>query len=57
MNRIYRVVIGLVAVTALIGSSAQTNDSALRDRAIGYVMTDLFWSVYQTSDAKQECPR
>ena len=57
MNRIYRVVIGLVAVTALIGSSAQTNDSALRDRAIGYVMTDLFWSVYQTPDAKQECPR
>ena len=57
MNRIYRVVIGLVAVTALIGSSAQTNDSALRGRAIGYVMTDLFWSVYQTSDAKQECPR
>ena len=57
MNRIYRVVIGLVAVTALIGSSAQTNDSALRDRAIGYVMTDLFWSVYQTADAKQECPR
>ena len=57
MNRIYRVVIGLVAVTALIGSSTQTNDSALRDRAIGYVMTDLFWSVYQTPDAKQECPR
>ena len=57
MNRIYRVVIGLVAVTALIGSSAQTNDSALRDRAIGYVMTDLFWSVYKTPDAKQECPR
>ena len=57
MNRIYRVVIGLVVVTALIGSSAQTNDSALRDRAIGYVMTDLFWSVYQTPDAKQECPR
>ena len=54
MNRIYRVVIGLVVVTALIGSSAQTNDSALRDRAIGYVMTDLFWSVYQTPAAKQE---
>ena len=57
MNRIYRVVIGLIAATAMIGSSAQTNDSALRDRAIGYVMTDLFWSVYQTPDAKQECPR
>lgn len=24
---------------------------------IGYVMTNLFWSVYQTDDAKEECPR
>ncbi|MCH2357632.1 MAG: hypothetical protein MK319_13340, partial [Pseudomonadales bacterium] len=24
---------------------------------IGYVLTDLFWAVYQTPDAKQECPR
>ena len=23
---------------------------------IGYVMTDLFWAVYQTTDGKQECP-
>jgi hypothetical protein len=24
--------------------------------SIGYVMTNLFWSVYQTPDAKEECP-
>ena len=24
---------------------------------IAYVMTDLFWSVYQTEDAREECPR
>lgn len=24
---------------------------------IGYVMTDLFWSVYQTPSGKEECPR
>ena len=24
---------------------------------IGYVMTDLFWSVYQTPDGKEECPQ
>ena len=24
---------------------------------IGYVMTDLFWAVYQTPDGKAECPR
>lgn len=29
---------------------------ALRDGRIGYVMTDLFWSVYQTEDA-DECPQ
>lgn len=27
------------------------------DGRIGYVMTDLFWSVYQTPDAQEECPR
>lgn len=31
--------------------------SPLINGRIGYVMTDLFWSVYQTADAKQECPR
>lgn len=24
---------------------------------IGYVMTDLFWAVYQTPDGKEECPQ
>ncbi len=27
------------------------------DGRIGYVMTNLFWSVYQTEDGKTECPR
>jgi len=30
--------------------------STLRDGKIGYVMTDLFWAVYQTPDGKEECP-
>ena len=29
----------------------------LSDGRIGYVMTNLFWSVYQTEDSKEECPR
>jgi hypothetical protein len=29
----------------------------LRDGTIGYVMTDLFWAVYQTPDGIEECPR
>lgn len=32
-------------------------DSALRDGKIGYVMTDLFWSVYQSKESTEECPR
>lgn len=32
------------------------NQIAPPDGRIGYVMTNLFWSVYQTPDAKQECP-
>lgn len=31
-------------------------NSVPRDGAIGYVMTYLFWSVYQTPDARTECP-
>ncbi|HSG91390.1 MAG TPA: hypothetical protein VLA56_19395 [Pseudomonadales bacterium] len=45
----------VTTVTAAGGAGAQ--QGAVRDGAIGYVMTDLFWSVYQTPDAKAECPR
>ena len=41
----------------VVSSLAQTDESRLRNRTISYVMTDLFWSVYQTEDAQQECPR
>ena len=40
-----------------IAGSAIAEDAAPRDGRIGYVMTNLFWSVYQTDDAKEECPR
>jgi hypothetical protein len=36
---------------------ASLHAQALRDGRIGFVMTDLFWSVYQTPDAREECPR
>ena len=45
------------ALLALAASSAVAQDPVLRDGRIGYVMTDLFWSVYQTADAAQECPQ
>ncbi|EAQ97789.1 hypothetical protein [Congregibacter litoralis] len=45
----------LLALAPVVQS--QSGDSPLRNGKIGYAMTDLFWSVYQTPDAKEECPR
>ncbi len=47
----------LTLIIALVCGSALADAFPLRDRALGYVMTDLFWAVYQTEDARQECPR
>ena len=46
----------VTAASLLFAGSADAAD-ALRDGRIGYVMTNLFWSVYQTDDANEECPR
>lgn len=46
-----------VAAAALAISAGATFAEAPADGRIGYVMTDLFWSVYQTEDATEECPR
>ena len=39
--------------------SAQAAEPAFvpKDGKIGYAMTDLYWAIYQTPDAKQECPK
>ncbi len=42
---------------ATITLNAVAAEDSVRDGKIGYVMTNLFWSVYQTPDAQQECPR
>ncbi len=47
----------LAVLTAAACAGARAGDGPLHDGAIGYVMTDLFWSVYQTPDAQEECPR
>lgn len=43
--------------TAAEQGGAGASTPGLVDGRIGYVMTDLFWSVYQTPDAQEECPR
>ncbi len=32
-------------------------DSVLKNRSIGYVLTDEYWAVYQTAEGKDECPQ
>lgn len=53
----------ICSLTALAAGSAYADDRidsgtsiAPRNGTIGYVMTNLFWSVYQTPDGKTECP-
>ncbi len=59
-DRLPRIMLAfVVSATALSASAVVADDGtpvAPRDGAIGYVMTNLFWSVYQTPDAKEECP-
>ena len=53
----------LVAValgTALLvadASAAETAAAAPQKGTIGYVLTDLYWAIYQTPDGKAECPK
>ena len=47
----------LAAILTIGMSPASADETAPPDGTIGYVMTNLFWSVYQTDDAKEECPR
>ncbi|MEC7893791.1 MAG: hypothetical protein VX867_04975, partial [Pseudomonadota bacterium] len=48
----------VVLLSGLLATSVvQAEGSRIRNRTISYVMTDLFWSVYQTEDAQAECPK
>jgi hypothetical protein len=49
---------GVLLLTAIASGAAAGSDAdvAPPDGTIGYVMTNLFWSVYQTPDGREECP-
>ena len=47
----------LASLAMIISGQVLADDSTPTGGRIGYVMTNLFWSVYQTDDAKEECPR
>ena len=49
----------IAAVALLTAAASGADDSppiAPVDGRIGYAMTNLFWAVYQTDDASEECP-
>jgi len=50
-----------VVMAALLGPAASLAESGVapiapRDGRIGYVMTDLYWAMYQTPGGAEECP-
>ena len=52
--------LAVLGLTALVTTSVLAETSAPfvpEDGRIGYVMTNLFWAVYQTPDGKEECPQ
>lgn len=49
---------GALCAVMAFGTAAQAaeGESIIRDRRIGYVTTQLHWTMYQTPDGKAECP-
>jgi hypothetical protein len=43
-------------LNGLAGMGVCAAGDAPRDHTIAYVMTSLYWSIYQTPDGKKECP-
>jgi hypothetical protein len=47
---------GLAVLIAFLAAGAALADPP-KDRTIGYVLTSLYWSIYQTPNGKTECPK
>src|SRR5438874_12153269 len=47
----------LIAATALLAGAGVAHADGVKDRTIGYVLTNKAWAVYQTPDGKTECPK
>jgi hypothetical protein len=61
MTRFTALTVGLLCASALAApvlaqSAVDETNPYLRDRTIAYALTDRDWGVYQTADAKAECP-
>lgn len=57
-KKIYRVAAaGTLLAGFALGAQAAEGESIIKDRRIGYVTTQLHWTMYQTPGGKTECPR
>lgn len=57
LGKCFHALAAVVATLAVGAVQADDSPSAPVNGSIGYVMTNLFWSVYQTPDAQEECPQ
>ena len=58
MTSLSKILASATALCALSGTAyAGEGESIIKDRRIGYVTTDLHWTMYQTADGKAECPK
>ncbi|MGE4062902.1 MAG: hypothetical protein AB7E79_06000 [Rhodospirillaceae bacterium] len=59
MKTTSKLLMGASLLALGFGTAAQAaeGDSVITDRRIGYVTTELHWTMYQTPDGKAECPR
>lgn len=48
---------GTLVAGFAVAAQAVEGDSIIKDRRIGYVTTQLHWTMYQTPNGKAECPR
>ncbi len=46
-----------LALGTAAGAQAAEGESIIKDRRIGYVTTELHWTMYQTPNGKAECPK
>src|SRR5690606_15985322 len=54
---LYGLAVGIAALGASAVSVADSGALAPKDGTIGYVLTDLYWAMYQTPNGKTECPK
>lgn len=56
-NKLWNVAAAGVLLSSVATAAYAEGGSIVRDRRIGYVTTELHWTMYQTPNGKAECPK